>query len=386
MQNETDTEILLQCRVLDHSARKKMADFVQREVLQVQNFVKSGNQFLSTARSFIANSTREGKLTQDRGRAYFKEMLHTILFCGSINNPIIKPEEILEYGEFQSLSAKYPDVFQKYNIHLPTRPPYTVLLNAVVEIMGTSVNEVLQCLVDLNDQMAVDFTDDNSSKCGNAFVSTVISYCYFYNVTAREKTTDNYFGASLSCKGRQQKEIMIDILCSQTWHRDISLAVCVGNWFNKQAFRFPPKVQSKAYKINPPGVGSTPGSRYDRPSRVQMSSSLERSRPPLKQRISLIPRAPYEIYYDMLTDVNYDPIPVSHKHLYEFGNCAECESLSQLLYANQQIVERLEYINLLTEPTDLSRLINSKHERLEKNLKLLGFNGGRHLEFYNPAA
>ncbi|XP_078427226.1 uncharacterized protein LOC144699817 isoform X2 [Cetorhinus maximus] len=329
MQNETDTEILLQCRVLDHSARKKMADFVQREVLQVQNFVKSGNQFLSTARSFIANSTREGKLTQDRGRAYFKE---------------------------------------------------------VVEIMGTSVNEVLQCLVDLNDQMAVDFTDDNSSKCGNAFVSTVISYCYFYNVTAREKTTDNYFGASLSCKGRQQKEIMIDILCSQTWHRDISLAVCVGNWFNKQAFRFPPKVQSKAYKINPPGVGSTPGSRYDRPSRVQMSSSLERSRPPLKQRISLIPRAPYEIYYDMLTDVNYDPIPVSHKHLYEFGNCAECESLSQLLYANQQIVERLEYINLLTEPTDLSRLINSKHERLEKNLKLLGFNGGRHLEFYNPAA
>ncbi|XP_041072742.1 uncharacterized protein LOC121293643 isoform X2 [Carcharodon carcharias] len=324
----TDTEILLRSRVLDHSARKKMADFVQHEVPQVQNFVKSGNQFLRTARSFIVKSVREGKLTRDRGRAYFKE---------------------------------------------------------VVEIMGTNVNEVLECLMDLNDQMAVDFTDDNSSKCGNAFVSTVISSCYFYNVIVREKT-NNYFGASLSCKGRQQKEIMIDILCCQTWHRDISLAVCVGNWFNKQAFRFPPKVQSMAFKINPPGVGSTPGSRYDRPSRVQMSSSLERSRPPLKQRISLIHRELYGIWYDMLTDVNYDPIPVSHKHLYyEFGNCAECESLSQLLCANQPIAERLEYTNFLTEPTNRSGLINLKHERLEENLKLLGFNGGRHLEFYDPS-
>ncbi|XP_078081759.1 uncharacterized protein LOC144501694 isoform X2 [Mustelus asterias] len=112
--------------------KKKMVDLVKRENPQVQNFVLSGYLFLDKVRSFIANSVRERKLPVDKGRNYFKEILHTILFCGSINDPIIEPKSFFgKEEEFEQLSAKYPDVFQKYNTHLPKRPPYTVLLDAV---------------------------------------------------------------------------------------------------------------------------------------------------------------------------------------------------------------------------------------------------------------
>ncbi|XP_067914396.1 uncharacterized protein [Heterodontus francisci] len=311
-------------------AKKKMVDFVRHEVPQVQNFIKSGNQFLKEVQKLIANSVREGKLSQHRGRAYFKE---------------------------------------------------------VVEIVGPRANEVLNCLMARNDKMIVELAESKSSKCGNAFVSTVISYCYFWDADVRRQTTGNYFGASVSCKGRQQKEIMIDILCHHTWHRAIGLAVCVGNWYNKQAFRFPSTVHCRAYKINPPVAANTPDSQHNLRSGVEMSNSLEISRS-LNQRISLIPRAPYETCNDLLTDINYDLIPIGHKHPYcEFGTSAECESLSQLLYANRQIVERLEY---LSEQIDCRTLINSKLERLKENLKslcsdVLEFNVGRHFEFYDPA-
>uniref|UniRef100_UPI00398EE8E2 uncharacterized protein n=1 Tax=Pristiophorus japonicus TaxID=55135 RepID=UPI00398EE8E2 len=358
-----------------------MENFVRKDVQQLQNFIKSGNQFLKKVRSFFANSVREGKLRQDKAKAYFKEILHTILFQGSINLPVIEPESFFERAEFEQLSTKYPDVFQKHNTHLPTRPPYTVLLDVVVEVTKTRhIDDVLKCLLDLTEQMVVEFTE--SSKCGNVFMSTVISYCYFWDVDVRRRTTENYFGASVSCKGRKQKEIMIDILCFKTWHSAISMAVCIGNWCNKQAFRFPPEVQSTVLKINSPSKSTTLDSQRYLPSNVQIPNSLEISRI-LSQRISLIPRAPYERCQDMLTDINSDPIPVGEKHC-EYGNCAECESLSQILYANPQLAKRLQFLNFSTE--QMNELIDRKLKRLHDNLKSLGFNVEHEFLFYNPSA
>ncbi|XP_043541782.1 uncharacterized protein LOC122547215 isoform X1 [Chiloscyllium plagiosum] len=332
------------------SARKEMVDLVRHEVAEVQNFVKSGNQFLKITRSFIANSVREGKLTQIKGRTYFKEAMHAILFCGRINIPLINPEEMMEHHEFQLLSEIYPDAFQKYNSHLPKRPPYAVLLGAVVEIIGTDINEVLKCLTDLNRDMLVEFTGNNCNKLGNIFISEVISCCYLWDVTTREKT-DNYFGAVVSVRGRQQKEIMFDILCCQTWHLYISLAVCISKKFNKISLRFPPELQIEV-------VDTIHSGQYDLPSGVQVCNSLESS--------------PYKLCFDIYINNNSN---------FEFDISAKCEALSQLLYANRQIAEKLEFL-------DTSILMNStkltNYKRLKNNLKLLEFNVGQHLQFYDP--
>ncbi|XP_067914398.1 uncharacterized protein [Heterodontus francisci] len=382
--------------------REKMVNFVRLEEPRVQNFIKSGNQFVKKVLPFIVSSVQEGKLTHERGRAYFKEILHTILFWGSINIPIIEPEEILGQAEVQLFTSEYPDVFQKYNTHLPARPPYTVLLDMVVKITGTNnVDGVLECLLDLSEQMVVKLTNANSSICGNVFVSTVISYCYFWDAGDGKQKTGNYFGASVSCKGRQQTEIMIDILCSQTWHRKIGQAVCLGNWYKNQALWFPPDVHSMAYKISfpeesPSEPGTTPINQHDHTeveSGGEETTSLENSTTLILRHVSASPKAPCERCIEMFPNLIYHPNPEYHQHPYwEHGNCAECESLSQLLCDNQQIVKKLRFsaqgTNLQPSPEQIIQpdlLIHRKVRRLEDNLRSLGFTVGDPLSLYDPS-
>ncbi|XP_072339635.1 uncharacterized protein [Scyliorhinus torazame] len=383
--------------------KKRMVDLVKLESPQVQNFVVSGYRFLDKVRLFIANSVREHKLAPEKGRTCFKEILHTILFCGSINDPIIEPKSFFgKEEEFDQLFAKYPDVFQKYNTELPTRPPYTVLLDAVVEIMGTrNADEVLKCLLDLSEQMMVP-TDGKSSICRNVFVSTVINYCYFWNLHITNEKTDNYFGASVSCKGRQQTEIMIDILCCQTWHKYIGLAVCIGNWYKNQVILFPPNMHSIAYNItftgeSPSEPGIAPNNQHEHT--VAESGGIQNTSPlkintALRHRAYLNAREPCERCLTIFPNIIYHPDPASHAHPHwEYGNCAECESLSQLLCAHPSIATRLSFYvqrSLLQTPNEQialpEGLISRKWRRLTENLRSVGFNVGDHLSFYDPSA
>ncbi|XP_048466789.1 uncharacterized protein LOC109939086 [Rhincodon typus] len=266
---------------------------------------------------------------------------------------------MIDCREIQLLSEKYPDVFQKYNTHLPKRPPYAVLLDAVVKIIGTNINGVLKCLTDLNHQMLVKFTGTSCNKLGNIFISEVISCCCLWDVTPRENI-DNYFGTLLSLRGRQQKEIMIDILCYQTWHEYIRLAICSYKTFNKIPFRFCPEFRCETVR-KLPAVDKTPGSQHDLPSGVQPYNSHESSS------------------YKSCSDMIY----INNSPYFKFGISPEFESLSQLLYANQQVVEKLECLDTRIL-TYFMEVTNSSYERLKQNLKLLGFNVGYHLKFYDP--
>ncbi|XP_041073211.1 uncharacterized protein LOC121293863 [Carcharodon carcharias] len=349
--------------------RKRMGDFVRRNSTQVQIFVKSGNKFLSTVRSFISWSVQKGKLTQDKGRTYFKEILHVILFYGQINNPIITPEEILTEKEIEQLSGKYRDVFRKYATHLPTRPPYTVLLDAIVEITETrNAEKVLTCLLNLTNEM--DVTNDEGRKCENIFVSTVISCCYLDDSSANT----NYFGASVSCRGLKQRQIMIDILCCHTWHKDIGWAVCVGKTYNKNAFGFPAGLCSMAFNIYSSAKATIQEeiikSAWNRLQRSLMTRSYEISKA-LEQYGTLVPREPCMKCFTMFPDIYFDPHSQHHgQGQWEYGNCAECESLSQLLYSNQQVVEQLDR---KTFQLTSEMLLKVKCDRLECNLRELGF-------------
>ncbi|XP_078081760.1 uncharacterized protein LOC144501696 [Mustelus asterias] len=356
-----------------------MVNFVQANAAQVQNFVKSENQFFCKFLQFIVNSVQEGRLTKDRGRAYIKEMLHVILFYGQINLPIIKPEEILAQG-FQKFHEKYPDVFQDCKTHLPTRPPYTVLLDAIVEIKGTrNAEDVLRCLLDLTDKM--DVTNDKGKQCGNFLVSTVISCCNFNDVAA------DYFGASVTCMGWMQRKVMINILCCKTWHKDIGWAVCVGNTYNEKAFTFPTGVCSMAFNIYSSAKATEQTKRIEharaRLQHFQMTRSCKIAEN-LQPFGTLVPREPCKKCFIMFPDICFDP--ASHNHVdgdWEYGNCAECESLSQLLHSDGEIVQGLMRETFTNSP---EMLLNEKYNQLKQNLEKFKFQFGGSMLYYNSQA
>ncbi|XP_043570794.1 uncharacterized protein LOC122562194 [Chiloscyllium plagiosum] len=344
-----------------------MQAFLANDSLRLQIFIMSANQFVHKAMDILVSAAIRGDLDPRRANAYIKEILHIILFYGQINRPKVDPEEILQESNHQ-LSARYSDVFEMSCTHIPKRPPFTVLLNAIVDIVRTRHEDyVLPCLLSTINDMEV---PNGNTICRNIFVSTVINLCYFSDQCMRSRTP-NYFGASVSCRGARQRKIMIDILCYHTWHRDISWAVCVANQYNENAIEFPPRVRSMAFNIYTNGQRTQANQRVDNSLARFRGRRVPRFLEIASQFGSLVPRAPCERCFEMFPNIQFYPFPQAHEHAHwEYGNCAECESLSQLLKSHEQIVTRLHRNQFQIGRDDL---INAKNRRLEQNLQQLEF-------------
>ncbi|XP_060700566.1 uncharacterized protein LOC132827836 [Hemiscyllium ocellatum] len=342
-----------------------MQAFWENDSRRLQVFIMSANQFVHKALDILANAANTRKLEKRRAKAYFEEILHIILFYGQINHPKVDPEEILQENNHQ-LSEMYSDVFEMCRTHIPKRPPFTVLLDAIVEIVGTRHEDnVLPCLLLTINDMEV---PNDNKLCRNIFVSTVINLCYFYDEHMRSRT-HNYFGASVSYRGARQKKIMIDILCCYTWHRDISWAVCVANHYEQNAFTFPPHVRSMAFNIYTHGQSTQAKQRVESLLASFRDYPVPRFLKIAEQVGSLVPRAPCGRCFKMFPNIQFYP---SHREpaFWEHGNCAECESLSQLLSSHEQIVTKLHRDHF---QIGRDELINTKNRRLQQNLQLLKF-------------
>ncbi|XP_043570792.1 uncharacterized protein LOC122562193 [Chiloscyllium plagiosum] len=328
-----------------------MQEFMENDSPWLQIFIMSANQFVHKAMDIFISAANRGDLEPRRANAYIKEILHIILFYGQINCPKVDPVDILQ-GNTDLLLRCFPDVFERCRTHLPTRPPFTVLLDAIVDIVGRRQEQsVLEFLLLQINEMEV--PNAGNGLCKNIFVSAVVNFCYF-NDEATGLRRENYFGASVTCAGSTQRKIMIDILCYQTWQRDISWAVCIGNRYNRNAFTFPCQVHSMAFNIYTRGE-STHG--------------------PIARR------APCQKCFIMFPDIEFELRPPEDEHIFwEYGNCAEYESLSQLLNSHPEIASRLHRNRFAIGHEEL---LTAKYERLEYNLQELQFEYGHEFSFYN---
>ncbi|XP_072415179.1 uncharacterized protein [Chiloscyllium punctatum] len=328
-----------------------MQEFMENDSQCFQIFIKSANQFVHKAMDILVSAANRGDLEQRRAIAYMKEILHIILFYGQINCPKVDPEDILQ-GNTDLLLRYFPDAFEKCCTHLPTRPPFTVLLDAIVDIVGRREEQnVFQCLLLQINEMEV--PNAGNGLCKNIFVSAVVNFCYF-NDEATGLRNENYFGASVTCAGSIQRKIMIDILCYQTWQRDISWAVCIGNRYNRNAFTFPCQVYSMAFNIYTRGEGT---------------------------RGLIARRAPCQKCFTMFPDIEFQLRPSEDERIFwEYGNCAEYESLSQLLYSYPEIALTLHRYRFGIEHTEF---LTARYERLEYNLQQLQFEYGPQISFYD---
>ncbi|XP_067914400.1 uncharacterized protein [Heterodontus francisci] len=352
--------------VLAEERRNECNNFMERNFLQTQICMKSASQFLKIAVKFIQRAVQDKKLSGDRGKQYIKEILHTILFLCHINLPSFEPQDLLQES-WECWYHKLPDVFKQYETHLPTRPPYTILLEIVVDCKESdNTEEILALLSILNKKMTVEQNSQKGRRCGNnlCFVSTVISCCFFQDLVRGTKT-NNYLGASVSCFGKHQKEIMIDILCCQTWNKDISLAVCMALECHEQAIKFHPLVHCTAYSMK--DSSNTERGVCTANGKHQQHTPI----PPCRKCLTLFP------------DIGNDLQQRNNDHrFWQYGNCAEVESLSRLLNAHGDISMRLSAP--AGERFRWESLILKRKRRLIHNLKLFKFHLGNDLLFYRP--
>eukprot|EP00062_Callorhinchus_milii_P015019 gi/632964834/ref/XP_007898590.1/ PREDICTED: uncharacterized protein LOC103183124 [Callorhinchus milii] len=310
--------------------------------------VQSANQFIKVAQQ-ILGAVRSEMLTNNQKTQYEKEILHTILFFCHINIPRLEPEDIFGKAT-ETLNSKYADILTDYKMHLPTRPPYTILLDIVVTYKGANnVPDVLEYLWSENKKMQL---PGPPKKCENVFcfVSRVINYCYFEPENPNYKS-DKYYGASVSCTGHNAKKIMIDILCLKTWNSYICQVV--GNapeWKLKCPF-----VYSNAYIIQPDLKNSK-------------DFEVPKYKPPCKKCLELYPDLNCLLY-----ETN------NHEANWLYGNCAENESLSKLLNDCENIV--------IDVPENFDQnIVTTKRaieQRLRENLRDVEFQLGNTISFYN---
>jgi len=60
-----------------------------------------------------------------------QQVLHAVFFFGRLNRRQMTPDDFLEPSFSQRLQQKYPQSFQQYSTHLPSLPPYSILLQFV---------------------------------------------------------------------------------------------------------------------------------------------------------------------------------------------------------------------------------------------------------------
>nr|XP_046216800.1 uncharacterized protein LOC124042741 [Oncorhynchus gorbuscha] len=222
-------------------------------------------------------------------KEYVDEMLHSIFFLGWIHSPKYTPEMIL--GDHLSTMMKiFPQLFESYKRKLPKRTPFSCVLDMVVSMFGSDNElEIWQKLRDIASVMSGRHRFTSSTIC--------IS-----------ESGGRYYGASMSCTGKKEGQIMIAVSCLSTWHCGVSNAVMTYKPDKNKRKHFDGTMKLQEYvKCQASNVKS--GKKMFPCRSCGHLFGLEESR--------------------------------SSNKMWPYGNCAEAESLSKLLYGEEEIVKNV---------------------------------------------
>lgn len=182
--------------------------------------------------------------------------------------------------------------------------------------------------------------------------ATVICMCY------TDKDSEKYYGASLSCRKGNAKGILVDLSCLKTWHKFVSNAVMSFNRTQSgDGITFPESVKCQAYKRN------------------REKNVYEIKHPCVKCK---------ELFKLQDPDSDSDPdLEVNRELKYPYGNCAETECLSKLLFSDQYVREDTQ-MEIHTEE-NVKRLRKLTRANLMDQLQEVHFqmNNGN-FQFYSP--
>ncbi|KAK6477821.1 hypothetical protein HHUSO_G21434, partial [Huso huso] len=288
------------------------------------------------------------------------QLLHSIFFLGSIHILNIKPEEFFLQEEVESLKRilglKFSEPSEKCNTHLPTRTPFSILLDAVVNI-SQNEEQVKNHLVNVFNNLKLKSSDN---KYYNYYTLEATVICITHYEKANREKTDTFYGASLSCRGDLEKKLMIQLSCLKTWNYAVAYAVSFAQ--EGGAVQFPSEVICRSFKRH-----WTERNYYGVPPCKNCTSVF--------QNITFTHR-----------DKNNESAE-TNKPPWPYGNCAETESLSKLLTAYSALPVKALNKN---EPVDFIKERAIVCDRARNTLRVLlprrGFKlNGNDFQFFEPS-
>ncbi|XP_066560750.1 uncharacterized protein LOC136749974 [Amia ocellicauda] len=310
--------------------------------LNRKTLLNSGAVFISE----LVKLCKASAINPDVTEALITEVLHSIFFLGHIHEsaqckPIVPQDFFTSEETYESFLKDFPKAFEQYCSFLPTRTPFSILLEVVTKMTECSDHSaVLKKLGDFCNAMAAKEIDDQYRNC-YTLRSTVVSTCNFQDETG--KSSSVYYGASLSCSGKVETKIMIALSCIHTW--DDAVAHAVQNGENGAFLQLPDGVKCRAYKWNP-----TTGDFMEEP--------------------------PCEKCHRIFRNINYQPeYTESDKTAqWHYGNCAETECLSHLLRGEEKVKSETVAYHLNEEQAvDKAEIMKKLKKRTAEWLRSRGF-------------
>ncbi|TDH04391.1 hypothetical protein EPR50_G00151430 [Perca flavescens] len=226
------------------------------------------------------------------------EFLHSIFFLGKINNPPFSPEDILNNDKdlLNALKGRYPLPFELYSSQLPRRSPFSCVLDMIVhqtrskgKIQEEEIEtEIIKRLQDLIRPLK----EGKRKNKKKPLVSSSICVSH----STKTPNAVRYYGVSMSTSGPNPGKILIAASCFSSWDSYVAGAVMTY---------YPNKVKREDFDgtiILPEHV------------RCQAFNLFEkREKPPCRSCGNL---------FGLTTKENTE---------WPYGNCAEAESVSNLL-------------------------------------------------------
>ncbi|XP_023116735.3 uncharacterized protein LOC111562448 [Amphiprion ocellaris] len=293
------------------------------EIRRREEFLKRQQDFKENAFKIIHTMLDWCNITP-RSKHLVDEILHSIFFLGKINQVPFSPEEIIPDEQMLSgLREKYPRPFEFYLTQLPRRSPFSCVMDMIVmQKQPENENQIMQSLRDFITALKPDF-----------LVSSTIC------VSQKSNNSVRHYGVSMSTSGRDARSIVIGASCLSAWDEYVAGAVMtyyVKNP-NKKYFDFtikiPDDVRCEAFSLKDGG--------------------------------KMKPCRSCGNMFGLNTDVARE---------WPYGNCAEVESLSNLLKNEIEVKEQSQPKSDTWTPQNIKRARENVLKKLKDILHNISFN------------
>ncbi|CAF91936.1 unnamed protein product [Tetraodon nigroviridis] len=267
------------------------------------------------------------------------EILHSIFFLGGLYSPPYLPKDILtDHDMLNILKSSYPQAFKYFQSKLPRRSPLSCVMDMIVNNTGQENEEgILSSLKALILEL----------KEGNAKQLISSTGCVSQPNKEDQKST-RYYGVSMSTSECLPGRIVVAAACLSNWDEYVAGAVMT----------FYPTMERKTYFD---GTIKLPG--QVRCQAFNLSQLQEM--PPCKSCRNL---------FGLTGD---------DKRSWAYGNCAENESVSNLLKKEQKVKEKSRPLAPSYTEENRKKAKESMEKELNSYLKTKKFSWDK--TFYTPS-
>ncbi|KAB5517874.1 hypothetical protein PHYPO_G00172270 [Pangasianodon hypophthalmus] len=128
--------------------RKPRPNFLKSQESNKESLISCSYSLIYHTLLMTIENEKKGN---DKLCVYMDEMLHSIFFLGYIyDSPRLTPSDFFRSPETrEQVMKKFPRPFEKYRSHLPTRTPFSILLNMMETLYCTEekiIEELLRLL------------------------------------------------------------------------------------------------------------------------------------------------------------------------------------------------------------------------------------------------